>query len=116
LWAEALAEAPQVQALAKYAVIPNPSPVVHEGCRSGGRPPVGLITLTASTDIDNQCRQHKIFNEIKIPGLISCQGTEVSFLRRFRRIENQNFLDRKSTYYIMNLNNYFKNGGGAGKK
>jgi hypothetical protein len=50
LWAEASAEASQVQALAKYSVIPNPSPVVHEGCRSGGRPPVRLITLTTSTD------------------------------------------------------------------
>jgi hypothetical protein len=85
-----------VQELAKYSVIRNPSPVVHEGCRSGGRPPVRLITLTTSTDstsaihivqlaventnlpninishlknctkiphdIDNQCRQPKIFN------------------------------------------------------
>jgi hypothetical protein len=34
LWAEASAEASQVQALAKYSVVRNPSPVVHEGCRS----------------------------------------------------------------------------------
>jgi hypothetical protein len=26
------------------SVIPNPSPVVHKGCRPGGRPPISLIT------------------------------------------------------------------------
>jgi hypothetical protein len=33
--------------------IPNPSPVVHEGCRSGGHLPVSLITPSASTAIRN---------------------------------------------------------------
>jgi hypothetical protein len=109
----------QISKTVVLSVDPNPSPVVHEGFRLGGRPPVSLITPSASTDstsaihnvqlaikdtnlpnlnisslknctkiphdIDTQCRQLSLKN--------SCQGTDMPFSRRFRRMENQYFLD-----------------------
>jgi hypothetical protein len=51
LWHHKSQSVPQIfKTVVVLSVIPNPSPVLHEGCRPGGRPHLCLITPSASTD------------------------------------------------------------------